>query len=156
MSARLRGSGEADQANTGYPYCVFTHDVSRRRPSRVRPSWGLSLLSLSVAGSLVLGAALVSPAAADTPVAWEEAPEVSPLGFLLVLVIIPLGIAAVLTLLTVLPSLASDRGYQPGQSWRGEAEWFGGPTKDVKSADAATPEQLKARSKDTGGTSARW
>ena len=61
-----------------------------------------------------------------------------------------------LTLLTVLPSLASKRGYEPGQSWRSDAEWFGGPTKGVKSADEVTPEQIESRSKDTGGTSAGW
>jgi hypothetical protein len=127
---------------------VFTHDAVRhvRRP----------LLALSVAGSLVLGAALASPASADTPSAWEKAPDVSPLGFLLVIFIIPVGIAAVLALLTILPSLASDKGYEPGQSWRGEAEWFGGPTKGVTSAQQVTPAQIEASSKDTGGTSARW
>jgi len=104
----------------------------------------------------VLGAALVSPAAADTPEAWEKAPDVSPLEVLLVLVIIPLGIAAVLALLTVLPSMASDRGYEPGQSWRSESEWFGGPAKGVKSANEVTPEQIESRSKDTGGTRASW
>lgn len=109
-----------------------------------------------MACSLVLGAALVTPAAADTPAAWEEAPAVSPLDFLLVLVFIPLGIAAVLALLTILPSLASDRGYEPGQSWRGEAEWFGGPTQGVKAAAEVTPEQIESRSQDTGGTSASW
>jgi hypothetical protein len=127
---------------------VFTHDAARR----IRRS----LLSLSVAVSLVLCAALVTPAAADTPTAWENAPDVSPLGFLLVLVIIPLGIAAVLALLTILPSMASDRGYEPGQAWRGEAEWFGGPTRGVRSAAEVTPEQIETRSKDTGGTSANW
>ncbi|MEO7944314.1 MAG: hypothetical protein ABIR34_13015, partial [Marmoricola sp.] len=115
-----------------------------------------SLLTLAVACSFVLGAALVTPAAADTPQAWETAPDVSALDFLLVLVIIPLGIAAALTLLTILPSLAKDRGYEPGQSWRSEAEWFGGPTKGVKSAAEVTPEQIESRSKDTGGTSAGW
>ncbi|MCW2821496.1 MAG: hypothetical protein JWQ67_2573 [Marmoricola sp.] len=127
---------------------MFTHDAARR----IRRS----LLSLSVAVSLVLCAALVTPAAADTPTAWENAPDVSPLGFLLVLVIIPLGIAAVLALLTILPSMASDRGYEPGQAWRGEAEWFGGPTRGVRSAAEVTPEQIETRSKDTGGTSANW
>ncbi|HZJ04750.1 MAG TPA: hypothetical protein VFD59_04665 [Nocardioidaceae bacterium] len=115
-----------------------------------------SLLTFSLACSLVLGAALVSPAAADTPEAWEKAPDVSPLEVLLVLVIIPLGIAAVLALLTLLPSMASDRGYEPGQSWRSEAEWFGGPAKGVKSAHEVTPEQIESRSKDTGGTNASW
>lgn len=117
---------------------------------------GRSLLSLSVACSLVLCAALVTPAAADTPAAWEKPPATSPLDFLVVLVIIPLGIAAVLALLTILPSMASERGYEPGQSWRGEAEWFGGPTKGVTSAADVTPEQIESRSEDTGGTSARW
>lgn len=104
----------------------------------------------------MLGAALATPAAADTPQAWEKAPDVSPIGFLLVLVIIPVGVAVVLVLLVLLPSLASDKGYQPGQAWRGEPEWFGGPTKGVGSAHEVTPEQIESRSKDTGGTSARW
>jgi hypothetical protein len=127
---------------------VFTHDAARliRR----------SLLALSAAGSLVLGAALVSPAAAATPTAWDQPPKVSALDFLLVLVIFPLGLAAVIALLTVLPSMARDKGYQPGQSWRGEPEWFGGPTKGVKAADEVTPEQIESRSKGTGGTSASW
>ena len=136
------------RANTGYPSCVFTHDSVHH----IRRS----LLTLAVACSLVLGGALIAPAAAAEPEGWESAPDVSPLGFLLILVIFPLGAAAVISLLALLPSLASDRGYEPGQAWRGEAEWFGGPTKGVKSADEVTPDQIEARSKDTGGTSARW
>jgi hypothetical protein len=127
---------------------VFTHDAARH----IRRS----LQTLSVAGSLVLGAALVSPAAADAPSAWDQPPEVTPLEFLLVLVIFPLGLAAVIALLTVLPSMAFDKGYQPGQSWRGEPEWFGGPTKGVTAAHEVTPEQIESRSKGTGGTSAGW
>ncbi len=72
------------------------------------------------------------------------------------LLIIPLGVAAVISLLAVLPSLASDRGYEPGQSWRGDTEWFGGPTKGVEAADEVTPQQIEQSSKDTGGTSGRW
>ena len=143
---------EALQAKTGYPSCVFTHDASRRR----LPSTGRALLTFSAAWALVLAAALVTPAAAETPEGWEEVPDVSGLHVLLVLFIIPLGIAAVLTLLALLPSLASDRGYEPGQTWRGGAEWFGGPTKGVKSAAEVTPQQIESRTKDTGGTSARW
>jgi hypothetical protein len=103
----------------------------------------------------VLGA-LVGPASADTPAAWEKAPDVSPLGFLLVLLILPLGAAAVISLLVVLPGIASDKGYEPGQSWRGDTEWFGGPTKGVKGADDVTPQQLEQSSTDAGGTSGRW
>ena len=103
-----------------------------------------------------MSGAAFAPAMADTPEAWEQAPDVSALGFLLVLVIIPLGVAAVIALLTVLPSLATDRGYEPGQSWRGESQWFGGPTQGVTAADRVTPEQIEASSKDSGGTSGRW
>ena len=100
--------------------------------------------------------ALVAPASADTPAAWDKAPDVSPLGFLLVLAIIPLGAAAVISLLVVLPSIASDRGYEPGQSWRGDTEWFGGPTKGVKGVDDVTPAEIEQSSQDAGGTSGRW
>jgi hypothetical protein len=109
-----------------------------------------------VACSIILGAALVSPASADPPEAWESTPDVSAFEFVLLLVIIPLGLAAVISLLTLVPLLINDRGYQPGQSWRSQVEWFGGPTKGVKAADDVTPEQVEARSKDTGGTSGSW
>ncbi len=135
-------------AENGYPSCVFTHDPVHH----IRRF----LLSLAVACSLVLVTGTITPAAASEPDAWETAPDVSLLGFLLIVVIFPLGAAAVIALLAVLPSMASDRGYEPGQAWRVESEWFGGPTKGVKSADAVTPEQIEARSKDTGGTSASW
>lgn len=126
---------------------MFTHDSARRF---LRP-----LLLLTGAAWFVLGA-LVGPASADTPAAWQKAPSVSPLGFLLVLLILPLGAAAVISLLAVLPSVVSDTGYQPGQAWRGELEWFGGPTKGVEAADQVTPEQIESSSKDAGGVSGRW
>jgi hypothetical protein len=128
---------------------VFTHDafLRARRP----------LLALTVALPLALVGGLFSPAAAAEPETWEPAPDVSLLEFLVVLLLIPVALALVITLLTVLPSMArGERGYQPGQTWRGESEWFGGPTKGVKAADEVTAEQIEARSKDTGGTSARW
>ena len=111
---------------------------------------------MSGATSLVLAAALVVPAAADTPQGWEETPDVSMLGFLLVLLIIPIGAAAVITLLALLPSMASDKGYEPGQNWRGKPEWFGGPTKGLRTTDEVTPEQLTSSSANTGGVSGSW
>ena len=148
MLARLRGTGDANQADTGYPACVLTHDIARRL-RRV-------FLTLSVAWSIVLGAALVSPVAADPPEAWESAPDVSAFEFVFLLLILPLAAAAVISLLTLVPLLVNDKGYQPGQSWRSQTEWFGGPSKGVKAADDVTPDQVEARSKDTGGTSGSW
>jgi predicted phage tail protein len=127
---------------------VFTHEY-------LRPVRRL-VVALAGAFSLVLGAALLVPAAADTPSEWETAPTVSPLSYLLVLLVIPLALAGVIVVLALLPSLAHDRGYEPGQSWRGESEWFGGPTKGVATADEVTPEQVEASSKDSGGTSGQW
>ena len=127
---------------------MLTHDILRRL-SR-------AFLALSVACSLVLGAALFSPATADEPVTWENAPDVSAFDFVMLVLILPLVAALVITLLTLVPLLINDRGYQPGQSWRSQVEWFGGPSKGVAAADEVTAEQIEARSKDTGGTSGSW
>lgn len=130
---------------------MFTHE--RPTPAR-RRARGLRAGLAATATTLVL-AASAAPAAADTPTAWEQPPEVSVLGFLLVLVILPVGLALVIALLSVLPSLAGDKDYEGG-GWRGDAEWFGAPTKGVGAADSVTPEQLEASSKGSGGTSASW
>lgn len=130
---------------------MLNHDPgSRARRAR------RALLAPAGALGLVLAGAAVHPAAADTPAAWEQAPDVSVLGFLLVLVIIPVGVAAVVALLTVLPSMARDKGYEQGAAWRGEPEWFGGPTKGLSAADDVTPAQVEAAGKGSGSTSAHW
>lgn len=151
MCARLRarhGPTKPTQAGPRYPPCVITHD-SRLRPRR---------LALTLAGALwlVLGAGLLSPAVADTPQSWEKAPGVSPFEFLFVVAVIPLGLVLLITVLALLPSLARDRGYEPGQAWRTESAWFGGPTRGVAAADEVTPEQLRAGAEGTGSTSGRW
>jgi hypothetical protein len=129
---------------------VFTHDSVKRL---FRP---LSRPVLTIAAATLLLGVMAGPAAADTPEGWEKAPDVSPLGFLLVLAIIPLGAAAVISLLALLPTIIGDKGYEPGQSWRGDTEWFGGPTKGVAAADDVTPQQIEQSSQGTGGTSGRW
>jgi hypothetical protein len=100
--------------------------------------------------------ALPAVASADTPEAWEQAPHVSGLEFLLVLVLIPVGLALVISLLAALPSMIHDRGYEPGQSWRAEAEWFGGPRKGVEAADDLSPQQIESAESGRGGTSGQW
>lgn len=111
-----------------------------------------------LAVSLTLFGLLLAPVAAfaDTPAAWQNEKHVSGLQFLLVLVLIPAGLFVVITLLAALPSMISDKGYQPGQSWRSEPEWFGGPRKGLEAADEVKPEQIEAAEADRGGTSGKW
>jgi hypothetical protein len=111
---------------------------------------------LAVSAAVVAVVALPAVASADTPAAWEKADHVSGLQFLLVLVLIPGGLALVISLLAVLPSIIRDRGYEPGQSWRAEAEWFGGPQKGVGASDDLSPQQIEAAESGRGGTSGQW
>ena len=130
---------------------MFTHEPRARR-SHVRRL----TTTVAVAAFFVLVGALLDASSADTPQGWEKAPSVSGLQYVVLLLLIPLGLAAVIALLVSLPSLAKDRGYQPGQSWRGESEWFGGPRAGVSAAAEVSPEQLEASSRETGGTSGTW
>ena len=95
-------------------------------------------------------------ALADTPAAWENEKHVSGLQFLVVLVLIPAGLFLVISLLAALPSMISDKGYEPGQSWRSDPEWFGGPRKGVEAAGDLSAQQIEAAESDRGGTSGKW
>lgn len=111
---------------------------------------------LTAVTAVVAVVALPTVASADTPAAWDQAPDVSGLQFLVVLLLIPAGLALVISLLALLPSIIKDTGYAPGQSWRAEAEWFGGPQKGVEAAEDLSPQQLEAAENGRGGTSAQW
>jgi len=71
-------------------------------------------------------------------------------------VLIPGALALVISLLVSLPSMIHDRGYEPGQSWRAEPEWFGGPQKGVEATEELAPEQIEAAKSGRGGTSGQW
>lgn len=111
---------------------------------------------LTAVTAVVAVVALPAVASADTPAAWDQAPDVSGLQFVVVLLLIPAGLALVISLLALLPSIIKDTGYAPGQSWRAEAEWFGGPQKGVEAAEDLSPQQLEAAENGRGGTSAQW
>lgn len=85
---------------------------------------------LAVALPLVAGAAF-----ADDPATYPVAPPVSALDWFLVLLLIPGGIALLIALLTVLPSMIRGDS-KTSAAWQGDHEWFGGPSQGV---DAATP-----------------
>lgn len=114
---------------------MITHKTLRR---------GLAAL---LTGALIV---LVAPTAAlaDTPAGWADAPEVSGLEYLLVLFLIPAGIAAVIALLAALPAIiGGDKGYQPGRAFAGDPQWLGGPASGEAASEADA---------ETGGASARW
>ncbi|RNL63183.1 hypothetical protein EFK50_15900 [Nocardioides marmoriginsengisoli] len=111
---------------------------------------------IAFAVGMVALVSLPVAAVADTPAAWDDAPHVSGLEFLVVLVLIPVGLFAVIALLAALPSMIKDKGYEPGQAWRSEPEWFGGPRKGVESAEELTDKQIEAAEADRGGTSGKW
>lgn len=75
---------------------------------------------------------------------------------LLVLVIIPGALVIGISLLVFVPSMARGQKYQPGQAWRGESTWFGGPQDGIESADRADMASAEAADADRGGASARW
>lgn len=109
---------------------------------------------------LVTGAA--GAAFATAPNTWREGPPASPLHVILVLVVAPVSLFVIITLLTYLPSMSRNAGYHPGEVWRYDAQWFGGPRGGVEALDAAeepaaTDEPAAVTAGPTrGGASGRW
>lgn len=94
--------------------------------------------------------ALASPAAAQPPEGWSESAPVSLLDFLLLLLVAPLGLAALIALLTYLPSMIRGEGVVPGPG-RSTDQWFGGPTRGT--AELAAPD---GEGSEAGGAGVRW
>ena len=128
---------------------MIVHNAQRSRSVARR-------VSVALAVSIFALVSLPALAFADTPASWENEKHVSGLQFLVVLVLIPAGLFLVISLLAALPSMISDKGYEPGQSWRSEAEWFGGPRKGVEATDELSAQQIEAAESDRGGTSGKW
>jgi hypothetical protein len=108
----------------------------------------------------LLVTSLTGIASADAPVQWEDHGPYSPLYVITILVVIPAGLFALITLLVYLPSMMRrGESYHPGQPWRNESEWFGGPRGGVGAVDS-TEQPLavsgSARSKERGGASGHW
>jgi hypothetical protein len=114
-------------------------------------------LARALALAPALGATLLAaPALAGPPNTWQEAPPVSGFAMLLVLLILPAAAFIAITLLVYAPSWARGQKYQPGQAWRGESTWFGGPQDGIEAADQVTPKAIEEADPDRGGASARW
>jgi hypothetical protein len=132
--------------------------VSQRLPTPVvrRAARALALTP----GLLVTGAA--GAAVASPPNTWKEGPPVSPLHVILVLCVAPLALFVIITLLTYLPSMSRSARYHPGEVWRYDPQWFGGPRGGVEALEAAEqPEKADEPDAVTagptrGGASGRW
>ena len=138
---------------------MTNHPAHTGRNSPFRsPLRRVAALLLLVPALLVTS--LTDIASADAPVQWEDNGKTSPLYVILVLVVIPVGLFVLITLLVYLPSMMrKGESYQPGQPWRNEAEWFGGPRGGVGAVDKA--EQPLAvggsdRPQERGGASGQW
>lgn len=126
------------------------------RPHSSRARRAARVLALAPA---VLVTTTTGTAFADPPDSWENGPAVSALQTLLVLGGIPVALFLLITLLVYVPSMSrQESSHQPGEVWRGEAEWFGGPSAGLEAVDRASPPA--ATDGDSGpargGASGRW
>ena len=152
--ARIKGAEVLDRVDSRYPSGVMIQHAPRkpRTASRRRARRAGAVVTVALVALVMFP----TSAFADTPETWDKAPHVSGLEFLLVLFLIPAGLALVISLLAALPSMIGDKGYEPGQTWRSEPEWFGGASKGVDAADGVTPAQIESKDADRGGTSGAW
>jgi hypothetical protein len=106
----------------------------------------------------ILVTSATGAAFADPPESWENGPSVDPLHAVLVLLLIPLGLFLLITLLVYVPSMSRGQGYHPGEAWRNESEWFGGPRAGLEAVDKAEQPAVGSGEPgaDRGGASGRW
>jgi hypothetical protein len=104
----------------------------------------------------VLLLATGAPALASPPAVWGPEPSVPALQALLVYLVIPVGLFVLITLLVYIPSMTRGAKYQPGQAWRNEPQWFGGPRAGVDAANETQAAAEQSEGAERGGASARW
>ena len=116
------------------------HLTPRRTPRLLRTTY--------VAAVVLASTVAASPAFAGTPETWADTSNPSTASALLTLGGWVLGIIAVITLLTYLPSMVRGANGGDALTFSEKSEWFGGPRTGVDQ-DAEQPH-------GTGGASARW
>lgn len=124
------------------------------KPDLDAPVVRRSLRALALTPAVLLPL-LAAPALAAPPSTWPEPEPMSTLDFLLVIVLIPLGLALLITVLAYIPVMVKGEKYTPGRAWRNENEWFGGPKDGLEATDRAEVPAEDA-AVDRGGSSARW
>lgn len=73
-------------------------------------------------GAAILGCVILHHLFADTPAAWPQAPTVSVLQFVLVLLIAPVAVGSVISLFVVMPSLAHRKSHDPDSTGEGPTD----------------------------------
>jgi hypothetical protein len=129
--------------------------TSRRENTAVRRAARVLALLPALLVTCAAGTAF-----AETPEAWDDNDSVSTLYVILIMVIIPAALFLLICLLVYLPSMSrGSGGYKPGEAWRGEAEWFGGPSKGLAAVDEAEQPSgsgSTAAGSGRGGASGSW
>lgn len=143
FSARCRYPGPVTTQRRTAP-CLAPRLVTRRVTS-------LAVALLATWWS-VAAVALAGPAHADVPVGWSPDPEsVNPVHAVLVLVVLPIALAAVIGALVYLPSMARGESVSPAGSPPGPNQWIGGPSRAT--AELAGPDGDDSTS---GGARGTW
>ncbi len=109
-----------------------------------------SSLRLAVPAAVVLTVLLAGPAMADVPEGWSDPEDVSAMQFLLLLFLVPVGLALLISLAVYLPALARGEKIAPN-STPVDDQWFGGPR-----GGRAELQSSDAQEKGTGGASGNW
>ncbi|UAL29012.1 hypothetical protein K8W59_14515 [Nocardioides rotundus] len=119
-------------------------------PPRPIARRSLRILAPLVAVGVAVTAA---PAHADVPVGWSDPDPVSPLGFLIVLVLAPMACVLLIGLVLLGPGFARGEG-MTGKDEHADDQWFGGrrSTAELESG-SGDGKAIPAR---TGGASGRW
>lgn len=122
---------------------VTTQTVPSRRSTFVRRSLVVLLASTALL-------AIAGPASADVPVGWSDPEAVSAWEVVLILLLLPIGMALVITLLCYLPAIIRGERLAPGGP-QVQNQWIGGPRQGT--AELSAPE---GEDSETGGASGRW
>lgn len=104
--------------------------------------------ALTVGSFVAASVALAGPALADVPEGWSDPDPMSWGHLLLLILVIPIGLAIVISLLAALPGLVKGEGLTGGHAG---GQWLGGPRKGT--AELAGPD---SKTSEAGGASARW
>lgn len=115
------------------------------------------LLRLAVTAAtigLVTGVTLLAtPASADVPNGWSDPDPVNNFHALLVVCLIPVGLALLIAFLVYIPAFVKGERIAPG-AVGADDEWFGGPRQGT--AELAAPAAREAADTEVGGASGRW